>query len=364
MGDFTNKMRIAFVIGSMGRGGAERVISIIANSYAEKGWNVDIILLLNSKCDYELNNNIRIIDISDSEKSRISNLPRWLFGIRRYIKTYNPHRIVSFVARINILTILANIGIGKNLIISERNDPKSDGRSWTIKIATYLLYPLAKSIVFQTDWAKSCFPQNIQNKGIIIANPVDVTITASKNKENKIVAVGRLIEQKNHKLLIGAFSKVLEQKPNYKLYIYGEGKLRRELVNQVEELNISDNVFMPGNVLNIHEKISDAEMFVLSSDYEGLSNALLEAMMMGLPCISTNCAGSNEVIEHEKNGLLVPIKDAKSLSESIVRLIQDRELAEKLGKNAMACSVKFKSENVISDWKNVIEEYDSKGARL
>ena len=360
----SEKKKIIFVIGSMRRGGAERVISILANEYADNGWEVQIITLLDDSNDYILRDSIKVINITDDKKSRIQKIPFWLIQLRRTFKQFNPDAIVSFIARINILTLIASLGLNIKIIISERNDPKSDGRSWIVKIATYLLYPLAKSIVFQTDWAKSCFPQNIQNKGIIIANPVDVTITASKNKENKIVAVGRLLEQKNHKLLINAFSKVIEKYPDYKLYIYGEGKLRRELVNQVEELNISDNVFMPGNVLNIHEKISDAEMFVLSSDYEGLSNALLEAMMMGLPCISTNCAGSNEVIEHEKNGLLVPIKDAKSLSESIVRLIQDRELAEKLGKNAMACSVKFKSENVISDWKNVIEEYDSKGARL
>lgn len=359
-----SKKKIIFIIGSMRRGGAERVISILANEYSDNGWEVQIITLLDNSNDYILRDSIKVINITDDKKSRIQKIPFWLIQIRRTFKQFNPDVIVSFIARINILTLIASLGLNKKIIISERNDPKSDSRTWFIKMATYLLYPLADAIVFQTTWAKNCFPKYIQKKGIIIRNPVYLDVKATEMKDNKIVAVGRLLEQKNHKLLINAFSKVIEKYPDYKLYIYGEGKLRRELVNQVEELNISDNVFMPGNVLNIHEKISDAEMFVLSSDYEGLSNALLEAMMMGLPCISTNCAGSNEVIEHEKNGLLVPIKDAKSLSESIVRLIQDRELAEKLGKNAMACSVKFKSENVINDWKKVIEEYDSKGARL
>ncbi len=354
-----SKKKIVFIIGSMGRGGAERVISILANEYADNGWDVQIITLLDNSNDYILRESIKVINIINDKKSRIQNIPFWLIQLRRTFKQFNPDVIVSFVARINILTLISSLRFNKKIIISERNDPKSDGRSWLVKMATYLLYPLADSIVFQTNWAKSCFPKYVQKKGKIIPNPVYIEVKATEIKDNKIVAVGRLLEQKNHKLLINAFSKVVEKYPDYKLYIYGEGKLRRELINQVEKLSISDNVFMPGNVLNIHERISNAEMFVLPSDYEGLSNALLEAMMMGLPCISTDCAGSNEVIKHEENGLLVPIKDVRYLSESIVRLIQDRELANKLGKNAMACSDKFKSKNVIGDWEKVIEDYAS-----
>lgn len=355
MGSIVNKRRIAFVIGSMGRGGAERVISILANSYAESGWEVDILCLLDSKCDYELSKSIRIVDISNSKKSRIKNLPEWIFGLRNYIKTQNPYRIVSFIARINILTIFANIGIGKKLIISERNDPKSDGRSIGVKIATYILYPLAETIVFQTKWAKSCFPKYIREKGVIIPNPVDVGIKATKHKKNKIVAVGRLIEQKNHKLLIDAFAKVIEKYPDYELNIYGEGRLRNELTNQIHKLNLSDKIFLMGNVVDVHEKIADAKLFVLSSDYEGLSNALLEAMSMGIPCLSSNCAGSNEVIKHGVNGLLFPVKDVDALYESIIYIVENKDIACKIGENAKVSLTKYKSEVVIDDWQKTVE---------
>lgn len=351
-----SKKKIVFIIGSMRRGGAERVISILANEYADNSWEVKIITLLDDSNDYILRESIEVINIIKDKKSRILNIYFWLIQLRKTFKQFNPDVIVSFIARINILTLISSLGLNKKIIISERNDPKSDGRSWVVKMATFFLYPLASSIVFQTNWAKSCFPKYIQKKGTIIPNPVYSGVKATEEKENKIVAVGRLLEQKNHKLLINAFSKVVEKYPDYKLYIYGEGRLRNELRNQIEKLNISDKVLMPGNVLNVHEKIADAKLFILSSDYEGLSNALLEAMVMGLPCISTDCAGSNEVIEDEENGLLVPIKDVKSLSESIVRLIQDRELANKLGKNAMAYSAKFKSKNVIGEWEKVIED--------
>lgn len=346
--------RIVFLIGSMGRGGAERVISSIANNYAKKGCKVDIIMLLNNRCDYELNENINLISICNEDKSRIKYFPKWIFNIRRYIVENKPDRIVSFVARINIITILSSLGLKQRIIISERNDPRADGRSIVVRLATYILYPLADRIVFQTKWAQSCFSKRIQKKGIVITNPIHVKVKASTKKEKKIVAVGRLAEQKNHSMLIRAFRKIVDEHSDYKLYIYGEGKLRGELLKQVHELKLEESVFLPGNISDIHEKISNAEIFVLSSNYEGLSNALLEAMMIGLPCISTNCAGSNEVIMDGENGLLVPVGNTGKLTECINSLIVNKNLALKLSNNASIASKIYNSENVIKEWEMVI----------
>ena len=351
-----NKVRkITFLIGSMGRGGAERVISILANSYAERGWKVDILLLLDNRCDYKLNNNINLIPICDKDKSRIRQLPKWLTSIRAYVVQNKPKVIVSFIARINIITILACVGLNQHIIVSERNDPKSDGRSIFVRIATYLLYPLADGVVFQTKWAQSCFSKKIRNKSAIIPNPINITIEATQIKKKKLVTVGRLREQKNHSMLINAFEKVYQDYPDYELYIYGEGKLREVLTRQVHKLKLTEAVFLPGNVSDIHEKMADAELFVLSSNYEGLSNALLEAMMMGLPCISTDCAGSNEVIENEKNGLLVPVGDTNKLANAMKRLIADKDFARELGNNAKRSSKFYSAEKVIGKWEKVIE---------
>lgn len=348
--------RITYIIGSMGKGGAERVISILANRYASKGWKVDILMLLDDKCEYDLKNGIELIPIVNKERARLLQLPKWLLSIRRYVKVNKPDRIVSFVARINLITIIACIGLNQRIIISERNDPAADGRSMFVKYSTYLLYPYSKAIVFQTKWAQSCFPKEIQKKSIVIPNPIKVTVEALMNKQKKIVSVGRLSEQKNHEMLINAFFKIYKMHPEYRLYIYGEGNLRDSLTRQIHNLNLDDKVFLPGTVSNIHEMIADAEIFVLSSDYEGLSNALLEAMMMGLPCISTDCAGSNEVIEDEKNGLLVPVGNTEKLTEAINRLINNKEFAAELGKGAKASSVIFNCENVIRKWEMVIED--------
>lgn len=346
--------RIVFLIGSMGRGGAERVITILANNYAKKGWKVDIIMLLNSQCDYELDKNINLISICNEGKSRIKYFPKWIFNIRRYIVKNKPDRIISFIARINIITILSCIGLKQRIIISERNDPRSDGRSIVVRLATHILYPIANGIVFQTKWAQSCFSKRIQKKSVIIPNPIHVTTQALDKKEKKIVAVGRLVEQKNHSMLINAFKKILEDHQDYKLYIYGEGRLRVELKKQIHELELTKAVFLPGNVSNIHEKIADAEMFVLSSNYEGLSNALLEAMMIGIPCISTDCAGSNEVIEDNLNGLIVPVGGEQEIIKGIKLLISDENLRNNISQNARITASKFKANAITRKWEKII----------
>ncbi len=352
--------RIAFVIGNMQRDGAERVISILAGYYCKKGWTVDIVTLLDCKCDYELDINISIVSICRESKSYYGNILFWTNGIRRYAKSKKPKKIVSFVARINILTLIACFGLKINIIVSERNDPAADGRSNFVRIATFILYKLADCIVFQTLWAQSCFPKSIIKKSIVIPNPVKVSALASNIKMKKIVAVGRLEPQKNHAMLISAFKKIHDCYPDYSLYIYGEGRLRGSLIKQIQLLGLEEAVFLPGSAKDIHKKIADAEMFVLSSNYEGLSNALLEAMMMGLPCISTDCAGSNEVIQNNINGLLIPMGDTDKLAECMKQLINDKEFSSQISQESQMTSRQFDSEIVIRKWESAIENINTR----
>ncbi|MTK62903.1 glycosyltransferase, partial [Turicibacter sanguinis] len=265
-----------------------------------------------------------------------------------------PDKIVSFVAIINIITIIACLGLNKEIIISERNDPYSDGRSRFIDILTSVFYPLADKKVFQTKWAQSYFPNYVTKNSFIIPNPIQIEIEAIEESKSKIVSVGRLTPQKNHKLLIDAFSRLIKKYPHYELYIYGEGELRQEYTQIIKSLSLESNIFLPGVVDNIHEEIKDAKMFVLSSNYEGLSNALLEAMMMALPCISTNCSGINEYITHEHNGLLVPVNNLERLYEQMKNLIENDKLEKKIRSNCKSFSNDFSKSKVISMWESVI----------
>ena len=345
---------ITFVIGGMTRGGAERVISILANYYAAEDWNVDIVMLLNNTVNYDLNSNINLIDMTVDSGSRIKSAPKWVTLFRKYIKENKPDVIVSFVARINIVVLLATLGMKIPVIISERNDPAADGRSKIINIATKIIYRKAKTIVFQTERARNYFTGKIKKNGVIIPNPIAVTCIAEKSKK-KIVSVGRLAPQKNQQLLIAAFKKVLNKHPDYVLYIYGDGELKEQLERQVACLGIKDKVFMPGNKPNIHQEISDAELFVLSSDYEGLSNAMLEAMMMGFPCISTNCAGADEYIMSGENGILVPLQDKDSMVNAMNYMIENKERALEMGKNAQKSVENCQVEVVMKEWNKIIE---------
>lgn len=347
--------KIIFVIGGMTRGGAERVISVLANEYASKNFQVYIVLMLDNLVEYNLDSNIKIINLTGNTNRRIKNIPYWLVGLRRVFKNIEPDVIVSFVARINILVLLAGMGINKRIIISERNDPAMDGRSKGVDMCTKILYPKASAIIFQTERAKNYFGRRIIEKSIVIPNPIFVNINALEKRSKKIVSVGRLCSQKNHRLLIDAFKLLSEKFSDYELWIYGEGSLRAELEEEVNKKQLIGKVFLPGNYIDIHDRIKDAKLFVLSSDYEGLSNALLEAMSMGIACVSTNCAGSDEYIENDVTGKLVNIGDSKGLANAMMDLLTDSEKCSQIEKKgrerAMVCS----AENILIKWHKIID---------
>ncbi|MBN6205757.1 glycosyltransferase family 4 protein [Ralstonia pickettii] len=346
--------RIAFVLGGMSNGGAERVVSLIANYYARKGKKVDILTLLSSKCTYELESNVRLISMANEKKTRKFQVLDWVVGIKKYYKTNRPYCIVSFFAKINIIVLLSLLGNMQDIIVSERNDPARDGRGKLVKILTSTLYPLTKRVIFQTKWAQSCFNKKVISNSEIIQNPVTEIKLSPMKKEKTIINVGKLSSQKNHKLLINAFAKIADDYPDYNLCIYGEGELRGQLEELINTLGLNNRVHLPGWISNIHNKMAESELFVLSSDYEGLSNALLEAMMIGIPCISTDCAGSNEVISNKYNGLLVLKNDIDDLAKKMRFMLENPELARSMGKQAERDVRQYGVSKIIYKWESII----------
>ena len=347
--------KISFFIGDLGRGGAERVISIIANHFVRKGWNVDICLLLDYKIGYDLNENISIVNLIEKDGSYFKRLPKWIKRIRHYLRIRNPDRVVSFIGRINVLVLCSALGLGIKTIVSERNDPKHDGRGRIMLSICNMVYHFADAIVFQTKYEKSCFSKSLSNKGYIIPNPVSVKTHNQSPVSKRIVTAGRLLPQKNHSLLIDAIAKLKDEYPDISLYIYGDGILRSELENKVKLLNLSQNVFLPGNIIDLHEKMADAHVFVMSSEYEGLSNSLIEAMMVGLPCITTDYPGADELIQDGVNGLVVSRGNVDEMVSAIMRIISDEVLCESLRKNAKEESHKYELDVVLRQWDEVIE---------
>lgn len=346
-------MRITFFIGGMFRGGAERVISILANHYAEIGWNVDIVVLLYSGVEYELDKRIRVIEMIQ-KGSYFKGIPKWIKQIRYYVKTEKPNRIVSFVGRINVLVRLSLLGSRIPIITSERNDPRHDGRGKLMLWLCNWCYKHVSAVVFQTKYERDCFSKSLEKNCYIIPNPISVACEKKEPIGCRIVTAGRLHPQKNQRMLVDAFSMVYTNRSNASLEIYGSGILKDKLKNQIDDLGLSNCALLPGNILDLHERIADATVFVMTSEYEGLSNALLEAMMLGLPCITTDYPGASEVIENGKNGLLVPCGDSVALAQAIDNVLTNDSLRKRLIESGLKTAANYRQDVVLKMWEQVI----------
>lgn len=345
--------KVVFVTGSMIRGGAEGVIASVVNGLVKRGWKVYIISLLFERCDYELDNSIECINLATKQQNKFLDSPRMILALRRIIKQLQPEIVVSFMVSINIVTWIATRGLKTKYIPSERNDPDK-GTNSIIKLLQKKAYGAADVIVFQTTRAMNFFPKKIRDKGVIIPNPIREMPEALSERKKRIVTVGRLEEQKNHKLLIDAFSSVYKTHRDFTVDIYGDGTLKDELRAFIEERQLTEVVHLCGKIENVPESIRDAYMFVLSSDYEGLSNALLEAMAVGLPCITTDCAGSVDVIQSRENGLIVPVGNKKDMEAAISWMIENPTIARNMGKKARESIRKYNYDNIINQWENLL----------
>ena len=350
-------MKITFFMGSMCRGGAERVISIISNDFCARGWDVEIALLLKNKVEYDLDERIKIVDLTGKHTSYIKNAAHWYKSIRRYLKERKPDRVVAFAGRINALVLTAGIGLGLPIVVSERNDPMHDGRGAMMRRYCDMMYRRAKAIVFQNKHEQSCFSTAHAPRSYIIPNPIRVTAQREKGTMDYILTTaGRLNPQKNQKVLVAAMAKIYAAFPQVKCRIYGEGDLRGPLQNQINDLGLQEVVTLEGKVSDIHERLALCDLFVMTSDFEGLSNALIEGMMVGLPCVSTNYPGADELIQNEENGLLVPCDDPDALAECVIRLLGDPERMAKLAQNAKESASQYHADLVLEQWRKVIEE--------
>lgn len=326
-------MNIVFFTGSMNKGGAERVLSILTRMYAERGHNVTIVTLLEDVISYELHPKVKYVSIAKKRRFRALNYFHWIKGIKEIVKKEKPDIVISFFAKISFLVVKARVYKKARLFISERNSPKYF-YTMSMKILSRLLFKHAEKLIMQTKEAYEFMPKNIQKKAVIIYNPVERIPYQASYKEDKIVAVGRLTNIKNHASLITAFSKLPATFNNYKLYIYGQGPLKEELEKLADNLGVRERVILAGVKDNIFEEISDAKLFVLPSRAEGLSNALLEAMIMGHVIIGSDIPGINNVLIDGKTGYLFKSGDSEELLNVIENTLANYETAKVVGDNA------------------------------
>jgi len=356
-----HKMRILFYIASLGLGGAERVVCILANALATKGYEVHIGLVVNRNVLYELSDDVNV-HFMDCEKDMHMNAANRYFyrvqKIKRLAKTVKPCVAISFMAETNIDVCMAMLGLNIPLIVSERNDPAVDPASRIKQMMRRFLYVRPRGFVFQTPDAQAYFSKSIRDRSVIILNPLSDNLPARKNSndEKRIVSACRLDKQKNLPLMIDAFQVFVSKHPEYSLEIYGDGKLKDQLKRLIEDKKLNDKIKLMGYCADVHNKVADASMFVLTSDYEGMPNALLEAMAMGIPCISTDCpcGGPRMLMEDGKKGILIPVGDKQELVNAMLFYAENPQEAEKYGLNARQIKEMADRECVVSQWETYI----------
>lgn len=328
-------MKIVFVLPDMPGGGSERVVAMLANEYVELGYQVAILLFAGNQTAYELDDRVEVIIAGEeSSGSPIIRLKR-LFKMRNYYRKNKNCYIFSFCVMGTVFSVLSAWGLPHKLLVSERNDPTrikhQKLRNWA--------YRKAEVLVFQTEDMKKCFPQDIQRKSVVIPNPVGTEMPSPYIgvRKKRVTSAARLKPQKNHKLLIEAFAEFIKEYCGYELHIFGVGELEGELKAQVKKLDIENKVIFRGFSSNVKEEIRDSAMFVLSSNYEGISNSMIEALAMGVPVISTDCpvGGSAAYIQNGVSGILIPVGDKDALVQAMKRVAGDPKWAEELGRNAV-----------------------------
>lgn len=360
-------MKILLVIPSLTAGGAERVLSDMANYWSYKGHNVSLITINPWINDfYKLNENVNRIPFKDSKpKSGIinklfSNIKRIIL-LRKIIIINKPEVVLSFLDVTNITTIIAAKGLSVRVVVSERIDPSANP---LLNIFWYnlrkILYKRADIVVAQTKSASNWLNENCNIKTYVIPNPIRKLKKFNFQRKNLIISIGRLDKQKGHDVLIRSFSYFEKKYPDWSLEVYGEGPEKQNLILLIKQLNLQSKVFLKGKTNDVEKVLSTAGIFVLASRFEGFPNALLEAMSLGCPVVSTNCkSGPSEIIKNNENGYLVNVDDELQMSDKISFLIENPNKREEIGNHAKSIKDLYSQDQIMAQWTDLILRNDN-----
>ncbi|MEA4870304.1 MAG: glycosyltransferase [Christensenella sp.] len=352
--------KLMIVTHKMSGGGCERVIAQLLHCYARDGIECKLVTECGVPSFYDLPETVEQIYLTFDKTLPAKRIPKAYAKLRKLVKQEKPDLVLALPEKVNVWTVLFLLGTGVPVVVSERNDPNRHPENKVKRVLRRLVYPFAKGFIFQTQDAADYFPKSVRKRGIVLDNPLDTSRIPARftgERRRTVAAAGRLHEQKNFELLIRAFARFYKTHHDYSLVIYGEGPERERLMKTASRLGIAGAVELPGQSRTLLEDINDCAMFVLSSDYEGMPNVLIEAMACGMSCIATDCpvGGVRSLLTDGENGLLIPVRDERALVQALTRLADDSALADALGQKATEIRVRLDESLVAAKWRQYLE---------
>lgn len=356
-------MKIMFYISTIREGGAARVMTTLANQLVI-GEMAEVFLVTNfaSSTDYFLDSRVQRFCIEEEERkdSFVRKNYKRVKKLREYVRSEKPDVLISFMTENDARAVIVSKLTGIKTILSVRNDPNKLFSNVAKRMLANMIYGNTDGVVFQTSDAQKWFSPKIQEKSTIIYNPISSGFyqVVREPQDGLIVSCGRLTMSKNYPLLIRAFCDVSEEFPTAVLQIYGEGKLRDELQTLIHTQNLEDKVFLMGATNDVQSVLKKADVFVLASNFEGMPNALMEAMAAGVPCISTDCpcGGPKALLENECSDLLVECGNKEALVNVLRKMLLDNDYKMKAGMRMKECAKNLSTDIIVAQWLEYIEQ--------
>lgn len=353
---------ILFVIPVLTGGGAERVVSVLSSGMAERGYRISLLLNKRVENEYPLSSKVELYTLPEKYGKPGNIIHKIKKTCVRYkiIKSINPDIIIPFLHGVVEPTYICNLFLKKKFVDTIRVNPYIDDVD-NLKIRDFIVAHSDACFV-QTNEQRRYFPENIQKKCFVVANPISENFFIDKGKKEKdslrIITAGRLVKQKNHILLIRAIKKLYKDKKDIEVIIYGDGPEKENIQKEIDKLDLTSNIILGGRSENMVEAYQKADIFVLTSDFEGMPNALMEAMASGLACISTDCpTGPKDLIEDKKDGLLVPVGDVDSLEQAIRLLVENQDLRNSISN---AAKIKMRTGYTV---ESIVKRFDEELTR-
>ena len=355
-----SEKHVAFYIGSLHKGGAERVFVNLAEYFHKEGYQVTMVTQYRKEDEYSLPQGIaRVISEIDGKEitgSRVINFWRRVKKLHLIWKQYQPDLVLSCIGKNNFMTVVTTMGTKTRPVVSVVGEAREEYPGRLMRMLANLLFPFASGVILQTERSRDFFSKSVGKRAVILPNSLNPDFVKPRyegEREREIVSVGRMDANKNHEMMIRAFAALRDRYSDYVLTIYGDGELRAYLEQLAAELGIGGRVNLPGVIPNVAKRIEKASLFLLTSYSEGVSNALIEALATGLPVIATDVpsGGTVELIQDGVNGLIIPTGDQGALEAAMDKLLGSPAYAQKLGREAAKIQERLSPKRVNGLWR-------------